>query len=152
PIFRLRQIGAALALLTAMSITAVYSARRRPWVLIGWFWFVGMLVPVIGLVQVGIQSMADRYTYLPLVGIFIILAWSGAEIATVSGFTSKLVAVAGLALLSISLFITSLQVRSWSDSETVFKHAIAVTKDNYIAHQLLGLVLMNRGRASEAQA
>jgi Tfp pilus assembly protein PilF len=152
PIFRLRQIGAALVLLTAMSITAVYSARRRPWVLIGWFWFVGMLVPVIGLVQVGIQSMADRYTYLPLVGIFIILAWSGAEIATVSGFTPKLVAVAGLALLSVSLFITSLQVRSWSDSETVFEHAIAVTKDNYIAHQLLGIVPMNRGRISEAQA
>src|SRR5213592_194726 len=76
--YSLWQIAAALVLLAAISIAVVYSSRCRAWLFVGWFWFIGMLVPTIGLVQVGIQSMADRYTYLPLLGIFIALAWSGA--------------------------------------------------------------------------
>ena len=146
------QIGGALALLMAISIAAVYWSRHRPWLLVGWFWFVGMLVPVIGLVQVGIQSMADRYTYLPLVGIFVMLVWSGAEIAASFRSFSSAVAVVGVVVLIAGLMMTSVQLRAWRDSETLFEHTIAVTKDNYVAHDLLGRALWNKGRIDAAQA
>ena len=146
------QIGAALVLLIAISIAVYSSSGRRPWLWVGWFWFLGMLVPVIGLVQVGIQSMADRYTYLPIVGIFVMLAWSGAEVAATSRSFSKAVAVLGLVVLVSAPLVTSIQLRSWRDSETLFQHAIAVTKNNYFAHTMLGRVLANRGRFDEAQA
>jgi len=151
--YSLWQIAAALVLLAAISIAVVYSSRCRAWLFVGWFWFIGMLVPTIGLVQVGIQSMADRYTYLPLVGIFVMLAWTGAEIATKFRSYSKAVAVLGLMVLFGGLLLmTSFQLRSWRDSETLFQHAIAVTKNNYFAHNMLGRVLADRGRFDEAEA
>jgi Flp pilus assembly protein TadD len=146
------QIAASLTLLTAISIAAVYWAGRRPWLLVGWLWFLGMLVPVSGLVQVGNQAMADRYTYLSLVGIFMMLSWSGAEIAASSRFGLKVVATSSALLLAAGLFLTSLQVRTWSDSKTLSEHALAVTKNNYVAHSILGSVLADSGRLDEAQA
>jgi len=146
------QIGGALALLVAISIAVLYWSRHRPWLSVGWFWFVGMLVPVIGLVQVGIQSMADRYTYFPLVGIFVMLVWSGAEIAATLRSFSSAVAIGGVAILIAALLMTSLQLRAWRDSEALFEHAISVTKNNYAAHDLLGRVLSNQGRFDAAQA
>ena len=146
------QIGGALLLLMAISIAVVYSSRNRPWLVVGWFWFVGMLVPVIGLVQVGIQSMADRYTYFPLVGIFVILAWSGAEIGQTFPSSSNVVAVIGAMVLIAALLMTSIQLCAWRDSQSLFEHAIAVTKDNYVAHDILGRVLANQGRSDEAEA
>ena len=74
-------MGGAVLLLAGLTAWMVGQARQRPWLAMGWFWYAGMLVPVIGLVQVGMQTMADRYTYLPLVGLFIILAWGGADLA-----------------------------------------------------------------------
>ncbi len=146
------QIGGALTLLIAISIAVVCWSRHRPWLLVGWCWFVGMLVPVIGLVKVGIQSMADRYTYFPLVGIFVMLAWSGAEIATTYRSLSSAVAIVGAMVLIAGLLMTSFQLRAWHDSETLFEHAIAVTKNNYFAHDMLGRVLANQGRFDAAQA
>jgi len=146
------EIGAALVLLIAISIAVVYLSPCRPWLLVGWFWFVGMLVPTIGLVQVGIQSMADRFTYLPSVGIFLIWAWSSAELAASFRSFSKAVAVLGLVVLITGLLLTSIQLRSWRDSETLFQHAITVTKNNYVAHNMLGRVFADRGRFDEAEA
>jgi len=151
--FSLWHVAAALVLLITISIAVVYSSRRRAWLFVGWFWFIGMLVPTIGLVQVGIQSMADRYTYLPLVGIFVMLTWTGAEIATTFRSGSKAVAFLGLMVLFGGLLLmTSFQLRSWRDSETLFQHAIAVTKNNYFAHNMLGRVFADRGRFEEAEA
>jgi len=130
----------AFTLLLTISIAAIYLARSHPWLLVGWLWFLGMLIPVIGLVQVGSQSMADRYTYLPLVGIFIIVVWTAADVAS------------SIAVLAVLLVLTSMQVRVWHDSQALFEHAIAVTRDNHIAHSILGRVFVNSGRFEEAQS
>jgi len=129
----LRVLGgaAALALISALAIAA---ARRRPWLAVGWFWFVGMLVPVIGLIQVGDQALADRYTYLPAIGLFIILAWGGAELAARYP-AARLFAPA---LILAALAATWNQVHYWKDTRTVFEHARQVTQNNSLAVMLLG--------------
>jgi tetratricopeptide (TPR) repeat protein len=121
----------AVALLSALTLA---SARRRPWLAVGWLWFVGMLVPVIGLVQVGDQAMADRYTYLPAIGLFIILAWGGAELALRYPVAKLLASAVGLAMLAA----TWMQIHYWKDTRTVFEHARQVTQNNYLALSLLG--------------
>ena len=142
---------AALAVLGAISVFALTRARRQPFLLIGWCWFLGTLVPTIGLVQVGAQSMADRYMYLPAVGIFIALAWGASEFrlagqrigpAVLAGF--------GGAVLLACLLLTRRQLATWRDSETLFGHALQVTHDNYIALDGLGSVLDESGRFDEA--
>jgi tetratricopeptide (TPR) repeat protein len=136
--------------LAGVSFLALRSARRHPYFLVGWLWYLGMLVPVIGLVQVGSQSMADRYSYLPLIGIFIILAW-GIGIAT---GTSRLWRTAASAFAIILLVactsITWIQLGYWKNSITLFSHATETVPDNYIAHEALGLVLAKSGRLDEA--
>src|SRR5262249_22376265 len=111
--------------------------RQRKYLLTGWFWYLGMLVPVIGLVQVGMQSMADRYMYLPSVGLFIFIAWGSAEI---SGRIARpqLIAVSAVAAIGICAFLTTRQLDYWRSSETLFKRGIAVTHDNYLAYNNLG--------------
>jgi tetratricopeptide (TPR) repeat protein len=123
--------AAAVALLSVLTIA---SARRRPWLAVGWLWFLGMLVPVIGLVQVGDQAMADRYTYLPAIGLFIILSWGGAELSVRYPVVKLFAAAAGLAMLAA----TWMQIHYWKDTQTVFEHARQVTRDNYVALALLG--------------
>ena len=139
----------ALAVLGAVSLVAVRARRSHPAVFVGWFWYVGMLVPVIGLVQVGEQSMADRYTYLPLVGLFIAIVWVAADALArharpMWGFLTTgiiLAACFGMALQ---------QVAYWRDNATLFAHAVAVTKDNYIAYVQIGARLHEEGRTAEA--
>lgn len=137
--------GASLLLLV---ITAAIVMRRKaqPYLMVGWFWFIGMLVPVIGLVQVGIQSMADRYSYLPSVGIFIMLVWGVRDVLRDERWARLLAAAA----LGTCCILTALQVRYWHDSETLFRHAVAVTKDNYLAYNNLGFFLSNEGKNAEA--
>jgi tetratricopeptide (TPR) repeat protein len=142
----------ALTAFVFISIVAACWMRRRPWFLVSWLWFLGTLVPVIGFVQAGRQGMADRYTYLPLVGIFIILAWGGAEIAATSQLASRIVTCSAVAVLGAALLLTSMQIRPWADSQTLFEHAIAVTNDNYVAHGILGRFLASRGQYEQAQA
>ena len=131
-------VGAALllALLTAL---ALWCAPRRRYALMGWLWFLGMLVPVLGLVQVGMQSMADRYTYLPLVGIFIIFAWAAADVVKATQLPRWAVAVAAVGFLATCLAATRSQVCVWRDTETLFTHAAAVTSDNWVAHSNLAV-------------
>jgi tetratricopeptide (TPR) repeat protein len=137
------QIAAALVVLAGISVLAICWARSRPWFLVGWLWFLGILVPVIGLIQAGSQGMADRYTYLSLVGIFLMLVWAGAEL--------KVGAVAAGITLCGALVLTSRQIPVWRNSQTIFEHAVAVTKDNDIAHGILGRVLASSGRFNEAE-
>jgi tetratricopeptide (TPR) repeat protein len=151
-VFSWWEVVGALILLVAISLAAVYWAKQRPWLLVGWLWFLGMLVPVIGLIQVGSQSMADRYTYLSLAGFFVMLVWEGAQIAAASRFAKKLVVTGSIAVLAALMPLTWMQVQTWSDSQALFEHAVGVTKNNYIAHGILGRVLANSGRVDEAQA
>ena len=128
------RVIAGAGLLMLVSVLALAGARRRPWLAVGWFWFIGTLVPVIGLVQVGDQSMADRYTYLPAIGLFIIVVWGGAELAARFPVVKWLAPAAGVALLAA----TWVQVHYWKDTRTVFEHALAVTEKNYVASALVG--------------
>ena len=155
PTLHFGALALAAVLLVALTVLALAGLRRRPWLAVGWFWFVGMLVPVIGLVQVGGQAMADRYTYLPLIGIFIALAWEITDRAAGLAKTRPRLARSGLggfclALLAACLGLTSSQVAVWQDSETLFRHALSVTQDNARAHVNLGLALADAGRNADA--
>jgi tetratricopeptide (TPR) repeat protein len=125
-------VGSALVLL-ALCILAVWLRRSRPFLLVGWFWFVGALVPVIGLVQVGQQSIADRYTYIPYIGLFIALTWGLYELSRRWSSQKVTFTLAAVALVLVLISETRRQVNYWKSSETLFRHAIAVTRNNYVA-------------------
>ena len=141
--------GAALGLI-GVSVAAIRAARSRPYLLVGWLWYLGTLVPVIGLVQVGNQSMADRYTYVPLMGLFIIAAWGAVDLLGRRPYGSKALPIAaGLAILACGIAARR-QVQFWKDSITLWEHTLQVTTDNPLAHYNLGVVLSGQGRAQEA--
>jgi Flp pilus assembly protein TadD len=144
-------IGSALLLL-AVTVLAVRLAKRAPFFLFGWLWFLGTLIPVIGLVQVGAQAMADRYTYVPLIGVFVALAWGLASL--VASRPAMRYAAAALAAGSIVALVpvTRAQARTFTDNASVFGHALAVTSNNFVAHANLGLDAFARGRPEEAIA
>jgi tetratricopeptide (TPR) repeat protein len=150
------KIAAALALLLLLSGLALRTARRHPAFSVGWFWFLGTLVPVIGLVQVGSQSMADRYMYLPLVGLALAVAWELPELATrwIPDARRRRAALAAAACACVAALgaTTSLQLRHWRDSEALMRHALAVTHNNHIAHAHLGIALLERGEVAAAVA
>jgi Flp pilus assembly protein TadD len=140
----------SVVLVTGLSAIAVLFARRFPFFFTGWFWFVGTLVPVIGLVQVGGAAMADRYSYLPLVGLFVILAWGGGELWLQRCWPKPfIVLVAGL-LLVAGAWQTRIQVGYWQNTETLFQHALAVTQNNIVACNKLGSFYSRQGRMTEA--
>jgi len=131
--FLLPAILSAL-LLVAITIWMIYAGRKHKYLPVGWLWYLGTLVPVIGLVQVGQQAMADRYTYIPLIGLFVIIAWGLPELF-VKWRSGKIIlgVLAVTAVVALST-CTYLQIRHWRDSETLFQHAIDVTENNYVAH------------------
>ncbi len=140
------QIGLAALLLVLISLGALLRLKRQPWFATGWFWYLGTLVPVIGIVQVGAQAMADRYTYIPLIGIFLCLVWGAAEFLAGRRSGPTVLAVAGaLAVLACAL-ATHRQVKYWRDDLTVFEHALAVTAKNATAHYQVGTDLQHLGK------
>jgi tetratricopeptide (TPR) repeat protein len=144
-------LTAAVAAVLILISAAVWLERRRsPWLLVGWLWFLATLVPVIGLVQVGDQAMADRYSYFPLVGIFTAITFMVATWANRFRIPKTVCAVAGVLILSACLVLTENQLRYWHDSESLFTHALAVTTDNALAHLNLGVALEERNRPEEA--
>ncbi len=142
-------VGAGLFLL-GISFGAIRVARTCPYIPVGLLWYVGTLVPVIGLVQIGNQSMADRYTYVPLIGLFIIIAWGAADLLSRWHYQTILVAVCIGVLLPALMICSRIQVRHWRDSTSLLEHALEVTTDNYIAHNNLGAVLAAKGKFQEA--
>jgi tetratricopeptide (TPR) repeat protein len=144
------QVAGAALLLAALTVWMVAQVRTRPWLAVGWFWYAGMLVPVIGLVQVGMQTMADRYTYLPLVGLFIILAWGGAELAARFRPPQYVPWLAAALSLAACQFLTARQIPSWKDSESLYKKMIDVNGKNYIARYNLGNFYSRQGKTDPA--
>ncbi len=142
-------LAAAALLLGAVSVVALLGLRRRPWVATGWLLYLGTLVPVIGLVQAGFQSRADRYTYLPLIGIFAAVAWTLRELWRRRGWRAPLAIGASAAVVLLAA-LTWAQTGRWHDSGTLFRHALDVTRDNWVAHMNLGNHLARRGRFTEA--
>jgi tetratricopeptide (TPR) repeat protein len=140
----LRDALLAAAALGAVTILAAALARRAPYAAVGWLWFLGTLVPVIGLVQVGGQAMADRYSYLPLVGIFIWAAWALGDLAERHCRLRRPLACLCCAAVAGSAAAAEHQLSYWRDGETLFRHAAAVTKDNWVAHANLYATLKRR--------
>ncbi len=125
---------AAAVLLLAATAAVVYFARKYKYLPVGWFWYLGTLVPVIGLVQVGGQALADRYTYMTLTGLFIIIAWGVPELLAKWRHRNVILAVIAISVLTALSTRTYFQLRHWSDNETIFKHALDVTKNNSVAN------------------
>jgi len=143
-------------LLLSATIAVLVVIRRAPYVAVGWLWYLGTLLPVIGIIQVGAQAMADRYTYVPLIGIFMVIAWGGYDL--VIAFTPprrKIAAqwaIKGMALLVLHVFgiAAVVQTRHWSDSISLFRHTLRVTKNNHLAHKNLGVALADKKHFKEA--
>jgi tetratricopeptide (TPR) repeat protein len=146
-----RVIVSALAL-TFITFLVVWGSKRFPYLMVGWLWYVGTLVPVIGLVQVGGQAMADRYSYIPLIGLFIIIAWGMTDLSRfVPARNYWLIGVAAAVLIALTMTARR-QLSYWQNSITLFEHTLAVTDDNAIAHNNLGAVLVGKGRLDEGLA
>ncbi len=144
------QVLAAGALVMGLSIGAILAARKYPYGLVGWLWFLGTMIPVIGLVQVGVQSMADRYTYIPLLGVFWIVVWAAAGLIRSWQLPGGVVALAALLLLGTCAARTRAQLDYWQNGESLFRHAIATTKNNFVAYEGLGWTLYTQGRLDES--
>jgi tetratricopeptide (TPR) repeat protein len=128
------------------------AGRALPYLPVGWLWFLGTLVPVIGLVQVGGAALADRYTYIPSIGVFIAVTFGVCDLADRFQFPKKAIATTAALILATCLILTENQLRYWHDSETLFAHALAVTKNNHVAHVNLGVALEQKGKLNEALA
>ncbi len=142
--------AAAIVLLAGMTAFALREFSRRPWFGIGWFWFLGTMVPVIGLVQVGDQAFADRYTYIPLIGLFIACAWSLPDPARLTRTPRLVTHVAVVAALLLLALCARTQAGYWIDSGTLFGHALEVTESNWVAHDALGVASFDGGRYEES--
>jgi cytochrome c-type biogenesis protein CcmH/NrfG len=136
-------LGASV-ILVGISVLAVVCRRRNPWIIVGWLWFIGTLVPVIGLVQVGTQAMADRYTYFPQIGLLIMVVWSLNLLARVP-IARWLIVVGSVATVAVLSVAARAQVMVWKDTQTLCEHAVAISPDNWLMHQLLGLWLLHQG-------
>ena len=139
-------VAASALILLSITVVAVRIGTKAPYITFGWLWYVGTLLPVIGVVQVGEQGMADRYTYVPLIGIFVAISWSVAALASRSRTAQLIAVIGGSCWIAALLVLTRAQVRTWVDTASLFAHAIAVTKDNWTAHNNLGRVYSEGGR------
>jgi tetratricopeptide (TPR) repeat protein len=138
----------ALGLLSGATVAVVWLGRRRPYLPVGWLWYLGTLVPVIGLVQVGFQARADRYTYLPTIGLAIMLAWTLAE----ARLRATWLAGAAMVVLAALVLATRGQVVHWRDSFALYERALSVTTGNYVVHANLGSLLVDHDRHEEARS
>jgi tetratricopeptide (TPR) repeat protein len=148
----LGQVVMAVLLLLAVSLIVIRWAYSRPYLVIGWFWYLGTLVPVIGLVQIGIQAMADRYTYVPFIGLFIMIAMGLPDILKQGRHRQIALTISAVLVLFFLCLLTRQQVSLWQNSITLFTHTLKVTGDNPLIHNNLGVNLMKQGKEKEAWA
>lgn len=144
---------ASAAILAALTALALRQLRRRPYLFVGWCWYLGTLVPVIGLIQVGGQARADRYTYLPLIGVFIAVVWAAHQLCSGSGRRRAVLAAAAVATVAISAALvvaTRAQVRLWKDSPTIFRRGLDVHPGEWAPHHLYATAMAQEGRYPEA--
>jgi Tfp pilus assembly protein PilF len=135
------QVIGAAAILTSITAGVVVAYKKYPYLLVGWFWYLGMLLPVIGLVQVGMTAVSDRFTYLPQIGIGIMLTWGAADLMHSWSQRRQIGGIASAAILGILIVLTWHAASFWCDSETLWKHTLAHTPPNSMAHYCLGLAL-----------
>jgi hypothetical protein len=150
PIMEKPTIDAAVLAVAGVIVLLRIWGRGRRWLVVGLLWYLGTLVPVIGLVQVGTQIMADRYTYLPSIGVFLVIAWGAEEIFSKMRYSKAILASGAAAVLIAMTLLTRIQVGYWRDNPTLFNRALAVTKNNFIMHDNYGLYLCEQKRYEEA--
>ena len=144
-----KTVGASL-LLTGITLLVIRRAQKQRWFLVGWLWYLGTLVPVIGLIQVGEQAMADRYTYVPIIGLFIIVAWQIPELVAKWPHKKIILKAAAALVVSAMMICTWRQTGYWRNASTLSLHALKVTTGNYVAHKLLGSALYKQGNFEDA--
>lgn len=150
--FPIWEVVGSILLLSCISILVICYARKHPFLLVGWFWYLGTLVPVIGLIQVGNQAMADRYTYIPLIGLFIMVV-IGFPCLFKKWRYRKILLGASMGLILFLLMVTTrLQINHWQNNFALFEHALHVTSDNFLAHNNLGIAVAEQGKIEEAIA
>ncbi|VAX05601.1 Tetratricopeptide TPR_2 repeat protein [hydrothermal vent metagenome] len=145
------QVAASGLLIVILSALAVLLIKRAPYLFVGWFWFVGTLVPVIGLVQVGWQSMADRYTYIPLIGIFIIIAWGVPDLLGHWKRSKAVLTAAMVVTVLVSMVLTSQQVAHWRNRMALYEHALKIAPEVGFVQFKVGSALVEQGRLEESQ-
>jgi len=150
--YDIRWTSLALAALVLLGISAATVAliRRYPFLFVGWFWYLGTLVPMIGFVQIGTQQMADRYTYFPLIGVFLGIVWLATELAPAGLLRRRVLPLAGLAWLGLLASIAFSQASYWHDSVTLLRHAQSCTPDNSVVHEFLASALLGEHSVDEA--
>ena len=146
------EIIVAIVLLLAISGAAITLRRRCPYFITGWLWYLGMLVPVIGILQIGMQGHADRYTYLPHIGLYVAMTWGIADLSKSWRFRDELLAFGAVIVLGALGWSARSEVPYWRNSEVLWNHILAVTSNNYVAHNNLGVMLERRGQVDEAMA
>jgi tetratricopeptide (TPR) repeat protein len=146
------QIIFSVSLMTGVTAFVLRGAKRRPYLLVGWLWYILTLVPVIGIVQVGHQAMADRYAYVPMIGIFMIVAWGGYDLLSRYFNRQGILLFLLLAVIIAFMAVSLNQVRHWQSSETVFRRGLQTTEDNHLAEQGMGHVSLLRGDYEQAAA
>ena len=146
---KMSHVFAALVFLLAVTALVIFQRRRR-YLAVGWLWFLGTLVPMIGLIQVGVQAMADRYAYLPFIGLFIMICWGVADWSEQRHISPAWLAAVSIAVL-VALTVTArVQLDHWADNVTLWSHTVQVTGPNFIAENSLGVALERAGREEEA--
>ncbi len=146
------RIVAALLVLLGITVAALLTRRKCPYLLVGWAWYLGMLLPMIGLVQFGAQAMADRFTYLPQIGLCVALAWSAADVCRLSTYCRSVGGLISALVLAVAMGAAWRQTTFWRDSECLWRHTLACTSRNGLAHYDLALALVSQGRLDEAIA
>jgi protein O-mannosyl-transferase len=144
------EIILALAVLIATTLTGIVLRRKRPYFITGWLWYLGMLVPVIGVIQVGWQGRADRYTYLPQIGLYVLVAWAIADLSASWRHQRQIATLGAAILLGALTWRARNQASFWRNSETLWTHTLAVTADNDVADNNLGIIFLGRGQVDEA--
>ena len=144
------EVSGAVVLLLLVTTLCVITFRRAPWLLVGWLWYVGTLVPVIGIVKIGSQAMADRYTYIPLFGIFIMIAWSVAHGVRTFRYRDGLVAVSFIGCVFVLSGFTFSQVQYWANGYSLFSHTLRASGESDLAHRMVGIHLRRLGKFHEA--
>ncbi len=144
------KVLASMFLLAGVTFLVIRRIRTSPWLAVGWFWFIGTLTPVIGLVQVGTLAYADRYTYIPLTGLFIMIVWQSPEVIRSWKPKKIVLPMSAIAVLAVLWTLTYFQVPYWKNSITLFEHALNVTSGNFVAHNNLGSALEEKGDIKDA--
>ncbi len=146
----LSQVFGAVLLIILISIGVMMMSRKWPYLFVGWFWYCITILPVVGIIQIGKHAMADRYTYLPLIGIGVMLAWGAPALFTKGDKYSKILFSAGIVFIVLWTLLTEKQCGYWENSKKLFSHALSVTENNYLAHNNLGLAFFAEGKTREA--